>query len=118
MNDTSRVNYNSEPDDEGLDPAIVQLFDEAPGPAGRDEFITSTMLEMQASRRARLLRRRAIVVVILVVGALIAPYAARVTLMAASWLAERLPSAGLVAFSPVAWACATLITWRIARRAS
>lgn len=117
MNGTSRVNCNnSEPDDEGLDPAILRLFDEAPRPAERDGFIAATMLEMQAARRARFLRRCTTVAALLLVGALLAPYAARATLMVASSFAEWLPTASLVLFSPIAWGCATLIAWRIARR--
>jgi hypothetical protein len=110
MNGTSGVNPNSEPD--GIDPALSRLFDRAPAPPDGDSFVRATLLKLQAARRAQLLRRCAIVLVILLLGALVSPYVARMTLLIASWFSEGLPAASLALASPLAWACGALIAWR------
>jgi hypothetical protein len=116
MNGTSRVSPNSEPDDDGLDPALTHLFDTAPAPADADAFIRSTLRKLDEARRARLLRRCAAVLVTLVVSALVAPYAAWATLLVSSRLAEWLPAAGVALVSPIAWGCAALVVWSVIRR--
>jgi hypothetical protein len=98
----------------GLDPELLQLFDVAPahgpGPSidPHDEaFVAAIMVKLRAARRRRLLARLIVTTLIIVSGALLAPYAAQVTLEIASWV---------TLYYPVACGCAALIAWRIARR--
>ena len=110
MNGTSRVSSDSEP--EGLDPALLRLFDEAAAPREESPFVEAILLKLQAQRRAQLARRCIAVLVILLLGALAAPYAARATLLLASWFTTGLPASSLTLTSPLPWAFAALIAWR------
>jgi hypothetical protein len=115
MNGTSRMNPDSEPDDE-LDPALLGLFDRAPSPPDAAAFVNGTLRKLETARRARLIRQCATLLIVLLASAFLAPYAARATLMAASWFADWLPAAGVALLSPIGWICVALVAWRITRR--
>lgn len=101
---------------EGLDPELTRMFDRAPAPLAGDAFVHATLLQLRKARRAALARRSALVAIVMVLTAAIAPYVAQATLLAAGWLSDRLPAAELALVSPVGYACAALLAWRIARR--
>lgn len=92
----------------GLDPELLQLFDDAP-PVGTDDeaFVGVMLIKLRHARRRRLLTRLITTVAIIVAGALLAPYVAQATLIVAGWV---------TIYSPLACLCAALIAWRIARR--
>jgi hypothetical protein len=101
---------------EGLDPELTRMFDAARAPLAEEAFVRATLLELRKARRAWLARRSAILAIALVLSAWVAPYVAQATLLAAGWLSERLPGAGLALVSPLGCVCAALIAWRVARR--
>lgn len=114
MNGISR-----EPDDEGLDPSLLHLFDAAAAAADatRDEAFVSTMLmRLEKARRARFIARLIVTAIIMTSAAVLAPYVARVTLNVMDWLVQSLPETGMALASPIGCVCAALIAWRIARR--
>ena len=106
MNDTSRDDGPfREP--AGLDPELLQLFDQAPAVTTDDEvFLSVVLVKLRRARRRRLLARLITTTATIVSGALLAPYVARTTLIVADWM---------MLYYPVGCACAALITWRIAR---
>ena len=120
MNGTSRPSPDSDPaGPEGLDPELTRLFDQqARRPPDGDAFVSATLLKIQRFQRARFLRRSATVALIMVLCGFVAPYVAQATLIAADWVVERWPAAGVTFIVPVACLCAALIAWRIAHRAS
>jgi hypothetical protein len=113
MNDNSR---EEGPGDEppGLDPDLLQLFDEAlahgssgPPIATHDEaFVDALLARLHRARRARLLARSIITAAIIVLSAFLAPYVAQATLTVM----------GSAALYPVGCGCAALIAWRSAGR--
>ena len=107
----------SDPDDEGLDPELIGLFDEARQPLPAETFVATSFDNMRKARRRRLVSRAFGVAIVLGASAWVAPYAAEQTLRIAGWVAEGLPeSAGEIALaSPLGWLCAALVTWRILR---
>lgn len=110
MNDVS-------PENEGLDPELLHLFDSATPVDTNDEAFVRVMLaRIGAARRARWFLRLALTAIIVVVGAILAPYVAEATLTTVDWLVEHLPEAGMALVSPIGCVCAALIAWRIARR--
>jgi len=113
MNGTSRTPPSDEPDDGGLDPNLLRLFDEAHTPPQPEPFVSATLRKLESDRRERFVRRCAGVVLLMIAGAFLAPYVASATLVLASWLAEQLPDTALALGS---CACAALIAWRAARR--
>jgi hypothetical protein len=113
MNGTSRTNTNFEPDDDGLDPELIQLFDAADAPSHPQAFVSTIWAKLKAAQRVRLIRRCIGVAIMMLAGALLAPYAARATLTVADWIASQLPAAVLAIASCT---CAALIAWRTARR--
>jgi hypothetical protein len=113
MNGTSRTNTNFEPGDDGLEPDLMRLFDEAAAPAQPEAFVNAMWTKLAAARRARLIRRCTRVATPMVLAALLAPYVAQATVAITGWIAEQLPAAVLVIAS---CACATLIAWRTAHR--
>ena len=114
MNGISRTNPN-EPEDEGLDPDLLRLFDAAPAPQ-EDTFVATTIARLERARRAAFVRKLIVTIVILSVAAAIAPYVAQVTLTAMDWVLDHLPQTGVALVSPIGCVCAALIAWRIARR--
>jgi hypothetical protein len=108
-------------DDEGIDPELTQLFDEANAETlasiTGDAFVTSVLSGMQRARRLRLLRQITGLTAIMVLSAFVAPYVAQQTLVAAGWFTDQLPATGTALLSPIGCVCAALIAWRIARRA-
>jgi len=109
--------HSDDDHDEGLDPDLTLLFDtgSTPGPATGEAFANSVLLEIQRARRLRLVRQVAGVAVVMVIGAFAAPYAARVTLLAAGWLMESPAESGNAFVSSIGYICVSLIAWRIAR---
>lgn len=94
----------------GLDPELLELFDQAPSVGTDDEaFVRTLLVKLHRARRRRLLARVLLTTLIIVLGALIAPYAAQATLTIADWV---------TLYYPVGCACAVLIAWRTARRRS
>ena len=108
-------------DDEGLDPALIQLFDAARTPAAAgapmtaDAFVAAVLLSMQRSRRLRLVRQIAGLAIVLISSAFLAPYVAQQTLFVAAWFTNQLPATGMALVSPIGSVCAALLAWRIAR---
>ncbi|MDB6008511.1 MAG: hypothetical protein JWL65_761 [Gammaproteobacteria bacterium] len=103
-------------DDEGLDPALIQLFDAAnTQAAARDAFVASVLLSMQRTRRLRLIRQLGGLAIILISSAFLAPYVAQQTLLVADWFTNQLPATGMALVSPIGSVCAALLAWRIAR---
>jgi hypothetical protein len=102
---------------EGLDPELTRMFDGAQTPLAGEAFVRTTLLEIRKARRAGLARRSAILAIVMALAACIAPYVAQATLVAAGWLSEGLPAAGLALVSPLGCIFAALIAWRIGRRA-
>ena len=104
-------------DDDGLDPDLIGLFDEAHQPLPAEAFVATVFDNMRKARRQRLVNRAIGVALALVVAAWVAPYAAEQTLRIAGWVAEGLPeNAGEIALaSPLGWLCAAFVTWRILR---
>jgi|KBSMisStaDraftv2_1062788.scaffolds.fasta_scaffold113045_2 CHASE2 domain-containing sensor protein len=92
----------------GLDPELLELFDQAPLVATDDEAFVGVMLtRLRHARRRSLLARLITTLAIIVSGALLAPYVAQATLIIAGWV---------TLYSPLAGLCTALIAWRIARR--
>jgi hypothetical protein len=103
-------------DDEGLDPELIQLFDGAKTQAaGGDAFVASVLLNMQRTRRLRLIRQIGGLTIILISSAFLAPYVAQQTLLVADWFTNQLPATGMALASPIGSVCAALLAWRIAR---
>lgn len=91
-----------------LDPELLQLFDESTSVNSHDEaFVAAMMVKLHPARRRGLLARLIVTTLIIVSGALLAPYIARATLTIAGWV---------TLYYPLAYVCAPLIAWRIARR--
>jgi hypothetical protein len=105
------------PDDDGLDPELTGLFDEARQTLPAETFVAALLDNMRKARRRRLVGRAIGIAIVLGAGAWAAPYAAEQTLHIAGWVAEGLPeSTGEIALaSPLGWLCAALVTWRILR---
>jgi hypothetical protein len=105
------------PDDDGLDPELAGLFEEAHQPLPAETFVAAAFDNIRKVRRRRLIARASGVAIILAAGAWAAPYAAEQTLRIAGWVAEDLPAnTGEIALaSPLGWLCAALVTWRILR---
>ena len=105
------------PDDDGLDPDLSRLFDQAEQPLPAETFVAVMFDDMRKARRRRLISRASGIAIILAVGAWAAPYAAEQTLRIAGWVTDGLPdNASELAFaSPLGWLCAALVTWRILR---
>jgi hypothetical protein len=94
------------PEDEGLDPALIDLFDAAAAVGAHDEaFVSATLLKLEKARRTRFFVRLIVTATIVASAAVLAPYVAQVTLTAMDSL-----------ISPIGCACAALIAWRMARR--
>ena len=92
----------------GLDPELLELFDQAPSVGTADEaFVGAMLVKLHRARRRRLLARVFLTTMIIVLGALVAPYVAQATLTIADWV---------TLYYPAGCACAVLIAWRIARR--
>lgn len=120
MNDTSRKSPDSEPaGPEGLDAELTRLFDrQARMALDADAFVSATLLRIERFQRARLLRRSLTLALIMALTAFLAPYIAQATLIAADWVAERWPAAGVTFIAPVMTFCAAFVAWRLAHRAS
>jgi hypothetical protein len=105
------------PDDDGLDPELTGLFDEARQPLPAETFVAARLDNIRQARRRRLVSQVSGVAIFLAVGAWVAPYAAEQTLRIAGWVMEGLPAnTGEIALaSPLGWLCAALVTWRILR---
>ena len=105
------------PDDDGLDPELIGLFDEARQPLSAETFVAVVFDNMRKARRRRMVSRAIGIAIVLGAGAWAAPYAAEQTLRIAGWVTEGLPeNVGEIAFaSPLGWLCAALVTWRILR---
>ncbi|HEY6925079.1 MAG TPA: hypothetical protein VI653_16510, partial [Steroidobacteraceae bacterium] len=68
----------------GLDPELLQLFDQAPSVTPNDEaFVGTLLVRVRRARRGRLLARLFATMAIIVSGAFLAPYVAQATLMIA-----------------------------------
>ena len=107
MNDVSRDGRPAQGPSE-LDPELLQLFDESTSVNPHDEaFVAAMMVKLHRARRGRLLARLIATTLIIWSGALLAPYIARATLTIDGWA---------TLYYPVAYVCAVLIAWRIARR--
>lgn len=123
MNDTSHTSPHSEPAGpeglaSGLDADLAQLFDrQAHMSLDADAFVSTTLLKIQRFQRARLLRRSLTLALIMVLSAFAAPYIAQATLIAADWVAERWPAAGVTFIAPAVSLSAALVAWRLAHRA-
>jgi hypothetical protein len=114
MNGPSRTTLGpDDPDDGGLDPNLTVMFDDADAPPHADAFVSATLAKLERSRRRSLLSRCAAALAVMLVGALLAPYVAQLTLVIASWITKQLPATTLAIAS---CACAALLAWRIARR--
>ena len=99
-----------EPESDGLDPSLIELFDAAAAVGTNDEaFVRATLLELAKARRTRLAVRLIVTALIVAGAAVLAPYVARVTLTALDSAMDSLTS-------PIGCGCAALIAWRIARR--
>jgi len=95
------------PPDEGFDPELLRLFDQASAAGAPDEaFVANVLVELRKARRARLVARSIVAAAIMVAGAFLAPYVARATLAVM----------GSIAIYPVGFVCATLLAWRTQRR--
>jgi hypothetical protein len=107
----------SGPDDEGFDPELTGLFDEARQPLPAETFVAVAFDNIRKARRRRLVSRAIGIAIVLGASAWVAPYAAEQTLRMAGWVAEGLPeNAGEIALaSPLGWLCAAFVTWRILR---
>jgi hypothetical protein len=105
------------PDDDGLDPELTGLFDEARQALPAETFVAAVFDNMRKARRRRLVSRAIGIAIALGAGAWAAPYAAEQTLRIAGWVVEGLPeNASEIAFaSPLGWMCAAVVTWRILR---
>ena len=94
------------PEEEGLDPALIGLFDAAAAVGTHDEaFVSATLLNLEKARRRRFFVRLIVTAMIVTGAAVLAPYVAQVTLTAMDSLV-----------SPIGCVCAALIAWRTARR--
>jgi len=104
--------------DDGLDPELLCLFDEAEAPPEEGIFVTATIARLEKARRTAFLGKLAATLVVMVLGAAIAPYVARTTLTAMGWLLDQLSQAGVgvALVFPIGCVCAALLAWRIARR--
>ena len=106
MNDVSRENGSAR-GPAGLDPELLELFDQASSARTDDEaFIGAMLVRLHRARRGRLLVRVFVTAVIIVLGAFFAPYVAQATLTVASWV---------TLYYPVGCVCAALVAWHIAR---
>lgn len=105
------------PDDDGLDPELTGLFDEARQPLPAETFVAAVFDNMLKARRRRLINRAIGIAIALGAGAWAAPYAAEQTLRIAGWAVEGLPenASEIALASPLGWMCAALVTWRILR---
>ena len=104
-------------DDDGLDPELSGLFDEARQSLPAETFVAAVFDNMRKARRQRLIFQVSGVAIFLAMSAWVAPYAAEQTLRIAGWVAEDLPAnTGEIALaSPLGWLCAALVTWRFLR---
>jgi hypothetical protein len=102
---------------EDFDPELARLFEEARRPLAEDAFVSLMLARMQLAHRARLLRQVVTLLAVMMLGGLIAPYAARETVATVGWIGESLSMLGGALTSPIGWACSLLIAWRIVRRA-
>ena len=105
------------PDDDGLDPELTGLFDEAHQPLSEETFVAAVFDNMRKARRRHLVSRAFGIGIVLAAGAWAAPYVAEQTLHITGWVVEGLPeNTGEIALaSPLGWLCAALVTWRILR---
>lgn len=105
------------PNEDGLDPELTSLFDEARQPLPADTFVAAMLDHMRQARRRRLISRATSVAIILAAAAWAAPYAAEQTLGIAGWVTEGLPdhTSELALASPLGWLCGALLTWRLLR---
>ena len=105
------------PDDDGLDPELTGLFEEARQPLPAETFVAAMFDNIRKARRRRLIAGAGSVAIILAAGAWAAPYAAEQTLRIAGWVVEGLPenTSEIALASPLGWLCAALVTWRILR---
>lgn len=118
MNGISRIDPH-EPEDAGLDPELLQLFDATGAQSASPHeaaFVAALISKLERARRAQLIRRLIRTIIIMAAAALIAPYVAQLTLTAMDWLTEHLPQTGVALASPVGCIGAAFIAWRIARR--
>jgi TRAP-type C4-dicarboxylate transport system permease small subunit len=103
--------------DEGLDPDLLQLFDEASTVNMNDAaFLSATLVRLKKARRARFYLRVVFTAIVMASAAVLAPYVAQATMTSMDWLVEHLPQTGMALASPIGCACAALIAWRSARR--
>lgn len=105
------------PDDDGLDPELTGLFDEAHQSLPPETFMATVLDNVRKARRRRLIAQVSGVTIILAAVAWAAPYVAEQTLRVAGWVVEGLPeNTGEIALaSPLGWLCGALVTWRILR---
>jgi hypothetical protein len=106
---------NSEQED--FDPKLARLFEETRQPLAEDEFVSTVLARVQHAHRIRLLRQSAAVLAVMILSGVVAPYAARESLVVLGWLGERLPTMGSALVSPPGWMCSLLIAWQVMRRA-
>ncbi len=107
MNDISRDGRSAQ-EPHGLDPELLQLFDQTSSAGADDEaFIRAMLVRLHRARRRRLLARVLLTTSIIAAGAILAPYVAQATLTVADWV---------TLYYPVGYVCAALLAWRIARR--
>ena len=97
--------------DDSHDFELQALFDDAARPPLADEaFVATTLNNIRRARRRQLFYKLLTAGLITAAGAVAAPYVAQATLATSSYLTTE---AGAL----LACACATVVTWRIARRA-
>jgi hypothetical protein len=120
MNGKHPMGPDSDPNSDGLDPALAELFTAAEdnGPlADTGEFVRKVLRDMQRARRRRLVLQAGGTLIGLTAGAFVAPYVGEQTFAAVDWLSRNPEATQIPLVSPAACLLAILITWRIARRA-
>lgn len=112
--------YDSDPNHDGLDPALAELFTaaEANAPlADTNEFVGKVLRDIERVRRRRLVFQAGGTLMALTAGAFAAPYVGEQTFAAVDWLSRNVTATDVSPASPAAYLLAVLITWRITRRA-
>jgi len=89
---------------------LQRLFDDASSLPPDEQFVQTTLGNIRRARRQQLIHKLLTAGLVTTAGAVVAPFVAEATLTTTSYLTTE---AGAI----LACACATLITWRIARRA-
>jgi hypothetical protein len=98
------------------DEDLTRLFDEARGDLPSEAFLERFQMRMARARRARLILQLCPLVLLAAVAAIVAPYAARGSLVVIEHAVRWIPDLGLAMTSPIGWVCSLALGVWVLRR--